>query len=109
MTKALLLLICAGGAIGLWSFSVRGRERVLAITAEICRELTLQRLDDSVVLRGVALVRDNPWSVLRRYEFDFSTDGADRRRGQIILMGLALHAARLDLPSGPLHLDLSGR
>lgn len=104
-----MLLVCAGFAIGLWSFSVRGRERVLSITAEICRELSLQRLDDSVVLRGVALVRDQPWSIVRRYEFDFSTDGNDRRRGYVILNGLALHAAKLELPSGPLHLDLSVR
>jgi len=107
MQDALLLLAIAGAAAGVWYWSVAGRERVLAISAEICRDLDVQRLDDSVALRGVKWRRGALGAIERRYEFEFSTNGLDRRRGEIVLHGLVLQRASLELPDGPLLIDVA--
>jgi hypothetical protein len=109
VTQALILLAALGLVLGTWFWSVAGRERVLAISREICGDLKLQRLDDSVALRGLRIVRDNPLAVERRYEFEFSTDGADRRLGVVALRGSALTWVKVDLPSGPLYVDVAGQ
>jgi hypothetical protein len=79
---------------------------VLAVSARVCEEMNMQRLDDSVALRGVRLVRHPGWAVERRYEFEFSPDGVERRRGQVFLSGMVLDRVHLDLPSGPLIVDI---
>lgn len=109
MQDALLLLLILGALLGGWHWSVSGRERVLAISSEICRDMQLQRLDDSVALRGMRLVRAPNFALERRYEFEFSTDGLDRRRGQIVLNGFALQHARLEMPDGPLLIETGKR
>jgi Protein of unknown function (DUF3301) len=109
VTQAVALLIALGVALGTWYWSVAGRELVLAISREVCRDLKLQRLDDSVALRGLRIVRDSRLTVERRYEFEFSTDGADRRCGVVALRGSRLTWVKLDLPSGPLYVDISGQ
>lgn len=106
MYHGLLLLVLVGGLIGLWQWSVRGREQVLAVSREVCRDLQMQRLDDSVALQGLRLVREPHWAVERRYEFEFSADGADRYRGQVFLSGLVLQRVRLEMPSGPLIIEV---
>jgi hypothetical protein len=107
--EALLLLGVLGALLGAWYWSVTGRERVLAISQEICRDLQMQRLDDSVALRGVRVVRVPRLALERHYEFEFSTDGLDRRRGQVVLLGENLERARLELPDGPLLIDVTTR
>jgi len=109
MQDALILLVLLGAALGAWYWSVAGRERVLAISTEICRDLQMQRLDDSVALTGIRLVRAPAFGIERRYEFEFSTSGLDRRRGQIVLLGSILQRARLELPEGPLLIDVGAR
>lgn len=88
--------------LGVWQWSVRGRERVLALVRATCRDLQLQCLDDSVALTAVRLVRNAGWMLERRYEFEFSVDGADRRNGQVVLCGSVPDTVHLELPAGPL-------
>jgi len=102
MMQALCLLGALGLALGAWSWSVNGRERVLAISREVCQDLKLQRLDDSVALRGLRIIYASGFAIERRYEFEFSTDGADRRRGTVGLRGSALTWVELEMPDGPL-------
>ena len=109
MQDALTLLLILGLVLALWHWSVQGRERVLAITREICRDLEMQRLDDSVALHSLRLVRTPRFALERRYAFEFSTDGVDRRRGEVVLVGFALQHARLELPEGPLLIETGGR
>ncbi len=107
MSDAVTLIALLLGAAGIWHWSVLGRERVLVISTELCRDLGLQRLDDSVALRGMRLRWVDGPAIERRYEFEFSTDGADRRRGEITLRGLALIWARLAHPNGAIFIDPS--
>ncbi len=109
MQEALILLLILGLVLALWYWSAQGRERVLAISAEICRDLHMQRLDDSVALHGLRLVRTPQFAVERRYAFEFSADGVDRRRGEVVLLGFALQHARLELPDGPLLIEVGVR
>lgn len=107
MRDALWLLIAAGCSYGLWSWSVRGRERVLEIVREVCRDLGLQALDDSVVLRRVRLLRTaDGWCLGRTYRFEFTLDGTARHVGDVGLAGLRLVWVRVGHPHGDIHLDL---
>ena len=109
MQEALILLLLLACALGAWYWGISGRERVLAISAEICRDLQMQRLDDSVALTGLRLIRLPRFAIERLYEFEFSTDGSDRRRGHIVLHGLVLDRARVELPDGPLLINVGTR
>ncbi len=108
MQDALILIAVLGGVLGFWHWSTAGRERVLLISGEICRDLHLQRLDDSVALRRLRPVLDDGLIIERHYAFEFSTTGDDRRQGQIALRGSALMWARLEHPDGALFIDTSG-
>jgi len=59
----------------------KGRQR--------CDDLGLILLDDSVALKKLKLTRSNLGHVIiwRKYQFEFSSDGGQRYRGEIILSG----------------------
>ena len=110
MTEALLLLVVAGSVAGLWSWSTAGRERVMREADRLCKELGLQKLDDTIALRAVQLRRH--WGalrVVRIYRFEFTTDGRERRQGDVALLGAAPWWAIVQLADGPLHVDLGPR
>lgn len=110
MTEALLLLLVAGSLAGLWAWSTEGRERVIPEADRLCKELGLQKLDDNIALRAVQLRRH--WGalrVVRIYRFEFTTDGRERRAGEVALLGKAPWWAMVQLADGPLHVDLGPR
>jgi len=104
VSSAAIILVGALAVSGLWYWSTSTREKVIAIADEICRELRVQRLNGSVALKKVRVVR--PLTLERCYEFEFSLDGADRRLGQVVLLGSALLRARLEFPDGPLNIEV---
>jgi hypothetical protein len=108
MREALLLLIAAGTVAGLWNWSVSGRDRALRAVHQLCKDLSLQALDETVVLRRVRLARDERGQrrVLRIYRFEFTRDGSVRETGDLALAGLSPWWALLHHPEGNLHIDL---
>lgn len=109
MRDALWLLLTVGAVGGLWYWSSSGRERVLAVVREVCRDLDLQALDDSVVLRGVRLL----WTagglrLGRTYRFEFTLDGRARHAGDVGLAGSQLVWVRVGHPQGDIHIDVGG-
>jgi hypothetical protein len=107
---ALLLLLALGAGAGLWSWSARGRERVRGPIAETCAELGLQRLDDSVVLHGLRLLRTaHGWRLGRIYRFEFTLDGSTRHVGDVGLAGEHPVWVRVGHPQGDIHIDFAGR
>ena len=109
MSEGMWLLIGSGAAIAAWIWTSRERERVDLISREVCSDLRLQRLDESVALRRVSLQRaEHGIQVRRVFSFEFSTDGADRRRGDVCLLGSAAIPAwvRIDHPDGVIFIDL---
>lgn len=91
---ALLVVLLAGW---LWLNTLRARELALAQARRACERAGVQLLDQAVALRGMALV----WTpqgvrLRRRYRFEFSSDGVERRTGQLALLGLRLESLWLE-------------
>lgn len=101
-----LIVLALLGAI--WSWALQGRERALAVTQRVCREMSLQQLDQSVSLHSIRLRwwRTQP-RLERVYRFEFSLSGADRHGGEVGLLGARPRWIRLAHPDGSVHVDLN--
>jgi hypothetical protein len=80
-----------------WYANLRARELANRIATDTCNRAGVQFLDGTVSVLRVALARDASGAVaLRRtYVFDYSEDGASRRRGFVVLTGLELDSVGL--------------
>ncbi|NRP36122.1 hypothetical protein XMD579_000931 [Marinobacterium sp. xm-d-579] len=90
----LFLLTLVAGVIYVWYKGLAVRERALNAVESYCNKLDLQLLDQNVSLRALWLKRDDrgrltPW---RRYQFEFTTTGDQRYRGQVVLLGNRLES-----------------
>jgi len=75
-------------------------QKTFAITqAKVyCQQRKVQLLDQTLVFKKLQLHRtQNHRKLCRVYEFDFSTDGQDRHRGEILLSGFNFVRVILDL------------
>jgi hypothetical protein len=94
----LLCLVLVGLAALYWwqSGLFKGRARQLA--TEHCRQLDLQLLDQSMVITGFRPVRNSSGNLdfRRTYQFEFSSTGDRRYRGELILEGMALKSIDLE-------------
>ena len=88
----LLWLVLAGLIIYYWWYSGQYKGRALGLALDHCRQLNLQLLDQSMVIRGIWPERNAMSSLdLRRiYQFEFTSTGEQRYQGQIILIGMEL-------------------
>lgn len=104
---ALLGLAALAVIVLVWLDTLRARERAVAGCAAACRRMDVQFLDQTVALAFIGLARQPGGGVVirRRYVFDFSTDGADRRHGCAELLGIQVHYVQLDHPDGSTILD----
>jgi Protein of unknown function (DUF3301) len=92
-------VLLAGGltAAWLWYASMAARERAVVAGREVCEREGLQLLDDTVALRHMRVRRDalGRLAILRRYAFEFSDTGNNRREGEIEMLGLRILDLRL--------------
>lgn len=82
----------------LWWWRGHGvRERALTAVRSYCRELDVQLLDETVVLRRVRPRRSprGGWWLQRVYEFEFTATGEDRYPGMVMMTGMQLEAIQL--------------
>ena len=102
---AILVMV---GIVWFWANSLRIREKVLRRCASACTQLDVQLLDQTVALARLALARNAEGRVVLRrwYRFEFSTDGGDRRRGSVCLLGPKIEFISLDHPQGPVIMDI---
>jgi hypothetical protein len=81
----------------LWqSGKFKGRAREIA--SRHCQQLSLQLLDQSMVITGYWPAR-NPYGTLvmrRTYEFEFTSTGKRRYQGIIVLLGMRLESIDLE-------------
>lgn len=72
-----------------WWLSKGIKERALVAVRRHCDKLNLQLLDQSIALRGLWLKRGSDGKVhfWRSYNFDFSSQGDDRYKGRVTLLG----------------------
>ncbi len=96
-----LVGLIAGGVIALlWLESRAAQETARAGCVRACSRSGVQLLDQSVALKRLRLRRHDSGRIglLRRYAFEFSTNGADRHPGTIELHGARVLWVSLPLP-----------
>ena len=85
-----MLFIAVVLAVGwVWLASIRVREAAVAAAREACALDGLMLLDDTVACAAMKPVRDEDGRVKlqRRYEFEYSDTGNNRRKGSVVLLG----------------------
>ncbi|MCH2355922.1 MAG: DUF3301 domain-containing protein [Pseudomonadales bacterium] len=83
--------------ISFWWRSDKIKHGALAHVSRYCKQQNLQLLDQTLVLRGVWLVRNEKGSLIfrRKYSFEFTSTGEVRYHGRVVLYGASLQ--RMDL------------
>ena len=99
---ALVLLALTVAGFWFWSDSLRARERMLQTCTRLCRDLSLQFLDETVTLASIRLGRSEAgWpQLIRGYHFEFSGTGQDRWQGRATLAGQRVLSVQFDHPQG---------
>lgn len=102
---SLVALLGLGLLLWFWQDSLRARERAKDACLRACRSYGVQLLDDTVALDGLWPRRGGSGRLQleRRYTFEFSSNGASRSGGVVVLCGqrvevLALDGADLFIP-----------
>lgn len=105
--NSLLFLIALALLVWFWQLNLRYRELAIRLVKNVCAEMKLQLLDQTVALAGFSLRRDPNRHIagVRKYGFEVSSNGADRFTGTIILHGSSLIYSEFNLPDGPVILQ----
>jgi hypothetical protein len=105
--NSLLFLIALALLVWLWQFNLRYRELAIRLVKNVCAEMELQLLDQTVALAGFSLRRDTDRHLVgvRKYNFEVSSNGVDRFTGAIMLQGDQLVYSEFNLPDGPVILQ----
>jgi hypothetical protein len=82
----LTAIVLALGLIWVWYDNMRARETAIACVRGFCRDQQLQFLDGSVCLSAMAFSLTHR-CFRRHYDFYYTRDSHDRRRGTVILLG----------------------
>ena len=102
MHEALIAVAVLAVAIWLWRESLRAREAATLAGRRICAANDVQFLDETVALARVSLGWNGRVALVRSYRFDYSTDGADRAAGLVVVQAGAIVHVQLAQP-GTLH------
>lgn len=87
-SSGLILLILLGALIWFWLDTLRVRELALRVARDICYRQQLQLLDATITLQRLQLRRSAGRLMLQRtFQFNYSSNGADRDTGFIITVG----------------------
>jgi hypothetical protein len=106
----LLMILLAVAAIGAWWHLMQGRQRARAAAGSVCANNGVQLLDDTVSLSSVTWERSGRRShVILRYGFEFTTNGARRRRGSVQITSRNAMNVTLELDDGRLIQALPSR
>jgi hypothetical protein len=107
MWEILALALVVAGTL-FWIDSLRARERAIAAGRAACERYGVQFLDETVAFARLRLARNATGRLRleRRYVFEFSDTGNNRRGGRIVLLGAELED--LQMEPYPLREGLSG-
>lgn len=92
---AIVALVLVGWG---WHASLAARELANRIATDTCTRAGVQLLDGTVSMLRLSLARPESGGLaLRRtYVFDYSDDGYSRRRGFVVMTGLAVDSVGLE-------------
>jgi hypothetical protein len=107
MLSAVIALAFFGSIALAWSSARAAAEIARWHGQRACAQAGVQWLDQTVMLEAMSLKRaSDGWvRVARRYRFDYSTDGIDRKPGRIALLGRELQWISLPQPVAPLAME----
>ena len=88
--------------IWFWLDSARAREIATELAAAVCKQRSLQFLDQTVALRAITPRWTGKGLRIRRlFRFEYSEEGLGRHQGHIIMVGINLEELSFGLPSEP--------
>lgn len=72
-----------------WLDSIRAKEDATKHAKAACKKVLIEFLDDTVLIKKVRLRRNTQGhlSIYREYEFEFSSTGEFRYKGEVRLLG----------------------
>jgi hypothetical protein len=96
--EALAWITFLVGLFSFWWHSDRIKSLAMQRVYQVCNEQQLQLLDQTMVLKGISLKRDDTGivGIHRRYEFEFTTTGEKRHRGRVSLLGNTMLSLELE-------------
>lgn len=85
----LTAIVLLGAIAWVWYDSIKARDICIEAARQTCRRAGHQLLDDTVAITAVRLARNDDGRLLleRRYGFEFSISGTERRSGSIVMQG----------------------
>jgi len=85
--------------------AIRVRELAIQAVNSASKRDDFQLLDQTVHIQRFSLSRDDGgrWRVWRQYRFDYSYDGVERRKGNVIMLGKRLEAVVISERDNTLH------
>lgn len=94
----LFWLTLFAGIIVLWWQSDKVKALAMQQVQHHCRQLGLQLLDQTMVLRGIwpARNKDGNLALRRHYQFEFTVTGETRHKGSLKLLGTAVQSLQLE-------------
>lgn len=101
MTSITIILFLAFLA-WFWLNGIRAKEIAMMASADACRQIEVQFLDQTASLKKIRIVRNkNGRMTLQRiYSFDFSRDRETRTQGLVTIIGHGVTQIVLDEDSG---------
>lgn len=96
--ESLFWLTLIAGIISFWWQSDRIKSLAMQRVYQHCKSQNLQLLDQTMVLKGINLQRDESGSLrmLRRYAFEFTSTGEMRHQGSVVVLGNTLLSLELE-------------
>ena len=87
MELGIIILLIA--SLFYWFDSIRAKENATQHAKNACKKVLIEFLDDTVLIKKVRLRRntEGQMSIYREYEFEFSSTGEFRYKGQVRLLG----------------------
>lgn len=98
MTWEILVLVVLAAGLVFWYDALRAREAALKAGKALCERAGVQLLDETVSVVALGLDRDadGRLAIRRRYRFEYSDTGDNRRQGRVVLLGTQVLEARLE-------------
>ncbi|GIX26824.1 DUF3301 domain-containing protein [Pelomicrobium sp. G1] len=98
MTWEILAFVVLAAGLVFWYDALRAREAALKAGKALCERAGVQLLDETVSVAALGLGRDadGRLAIRRRYRFEYSDTGNNRREGRIVLLGTRVLEARLE-------------
>jgi len=94
--NSIILLITLAFLAWFWFDTLHSQERAKVICKQVCRNLHLQLLDDTIALVRLRLRRNSRGRLTVQRTFQFEFFDGKRQRGFVIMRGIALEM--LEMP-----------